>query len=226
MSRRRSVTAEVAQRQRLQSLVPIEIARSGEPLVQEREGLLLAVARSLAEKAFLGPIDQKERGSKTVGREARILERSHQLGAHPGRPVPQRLHQDGAGSREAFGGKTDLTVRARILPVHAMAQEPDHPPRVLPWHEVQRAPHGPRANDRPIGKCRLDRRGRCLSHPKTYAVQPGMKVLALHGSEPSHHVGRSLQVTLDQPLTAESPQDDRGRRHGFSILSQREAALR
>jgi hypothetical protein len=117
---------------------------------------------------------------------------------------PQRTGDDLAGAAQHLIGQADLAVDAGHLPDPAPGQQLNHPAGVSRRHEVDRAPHRPRPQDRAALDGGFDGAHGGPGGPQADRPQRLAVLLGLNRTEVRHQLGRvpgpgGGEIVIGQP---------------------------
>ena len=180
-------------------LVAVEYPWGTDPLVEQREGLVLAVDGPEYEHTVQREVKEQVVSALTGGRHSNRLEGGEEV-VTP-RSAAARQVLSGCVSDESKLAIGDSQIRSSSCGRGCGARSADreHPPEILRGNEVQRAAHRPGAHDLTGRECGLDRGIRAARGAQAHRPLHSREVLALHGEHPAHHIGgRPIRPLAEQ----------------------------
>lgn len=194
---------EVALGQRGERFVAIQHPGWRHPLLEQDEGLLLALSGAETEKPVEREPSQDVNAALAGGGDPGRLQLLVQGVARELPVALQSAHDHVPALVEDGLIELELPVPRRAPREHPGCQQLEHPTNVGRRHEMQRAPHGPGADDRALGERLLNRLLRGRPHPEPERPERAEIVLGLNRPHPRDHLAGPLEARASDPLVAE-----------------------
>ncbi len=199
-----------ALRHRDQRLLPRQLARlrAGSPVVEQHDGLLLALHRPEADEPLLGEPEEDVVPVAAPGLDALALEQIHHLGPAEPPVAAERAAQQLGAALDVGRLEPDLRAAPLVGGEQARAAERQQPAHVLGRREVDRPAHQPGARDLAIGDGALDACSRRVHDPGPDRPQRLVVVLRLHRAQPADDVGGVVEAAGGDPLARDTAMSD------------------
>src|SRR6202040_752104 len=206
--RRGAVPAEVAVGQLGERLLARQAPRPWQPLLEQDEGRLLALAWAEADQAVLREPPEHVHPALPTWREPGALEGSIRRRPRELAATLEIPDQQGGGPSQDALVDAEGAQATRSGGGPARRQQLGHPARVVGGDEVQRTPHRPGADDASVCDRPLHIRLARVGGAKANGPQCSPVILGLHRTERGDHGAGLAERTAGDPLRYEAPMDD------------------